>query len=456
MSAVGAGLRKEDSPDLRRRGLTVALVLLAVVAVAVLLFRGDGGYTVTAEFINAGQLVKGNEVKAGGVTVGSVKSIDVTEDGHAEVKFGISDGDYKPLRRGTQVMIKQGSLSGIANRYIDLKLGPANGEAIDDGGVIGPDQTATAVELDQIFDLFNQQTRTGLQDVFKGSAEMLRGRGNELRRGVHYLNPALSTGARLFHELTRDDRLLERFLVDSGTLVNALAQRRDDLTGVVRNLDATFGALGSQQTALAESVERLPPFMRRANTTFVNLRSALDDVDPFVDAAKPAVRRLGPVLDQARLFVRDGEPTIRDLSRTITRPGANNDLIELIQSFPPLAHAALDTQRVNGAERRGAFPETAEALNRAAPTIAFGRPYTSDFVGWMDDFSTTGGYDALGGFSRAWINLSELLYGPGPKLRQFRRCPGANEQPARDGSNVFTGAQAATLDCDPNQGSVGP
>jgi phospholipid/cholesterol/gamma-HCH transport system substrate-binding protein len=456
MSAVGAGLRKEDGPDLKGRALALALVLLAIVAVGVLLFRGDGGYTVTAEFINAGQLVKGNQVKAGGVSIGSVKSIDVSQDGHAEVELGISDDDYKPLRSGTQVMIKQQSLSGIANRYVDLKLGPAGGEEIDDGGTIGPDQTATAVEIDQIFDLFDERTRTGLQDFFKGSGEMLRGRGEELRRGVRYLNPALSTGARLFQELTRDEALLERFLVDSGTLVNTLAQRRDDLTGVVSNLNATFGALGSQQDALAESVERLPPFMRRANTTFVNVRSALDDVDPFVDAAKPAVRRLGPFLDQARLFVRDGEPTIRDLSRTITRAGPRNDLIELIRSFPPLSSVAMDRRRVNGAERRGAFPETADALNRAAPTIAFGRPYTPDFVGWMDDFSTTGGYDALGGFSRAWINLSEILYGAGPKLRQYRRCPGAGEEAARDGSNVFTGPAAEALDCDPSQRSVGP
>jgi phospholipid/cholesterol/gamma-HCH transport system substrate-binding protein len=456
MSAVGAGLRTQDSPGTGRRVLALALILLAIVAVAVLLFRGDGGYTVTAEFINAGQLVKGNQVKAGGATVGSVKSIDVSEDGHAEVKLGIDDDDYEPLRRGTQLTIKQTSLSGIANRYVDLKLGPANGEEIEDGGTIGPDQTATAVELDQIFDLFDEDTRTGLQDFFKGSADMLRGRGKELRRGVHYLNPALSTGARLFQELTRDEPLLKRFLVDSATLVNTLAQRRDDLTGVVGNLNATFGALGRQQDALAESIQRLPPFMRRANTTFVNLRSALDDVDPFVDAAKPAVRRLGPVLDEARLFVRDGEPTIRDLSRTITRRGPRNDLIELVRSFPPLAHVAMDRRRVNGAERRGAFPETAEALRRAAPTIAFSRPYTPDLVGWMDDFSTTGGYDALGGFSRAWINLSEILYGPGPKLRQFRRCPGASEAPARDGSNVFTGSAAEALDCDPSQRSVGP
>jgi phospholipid/cholesterol/gamma-HCH transport system substrate-binding protein len=456
MSAVGAGLRTEDSPDFGRRALVLVLVLLAIVAVAVLLFRGDGGYRVTAEFVNAGQLVKGNEVKAGGVAVGSVKDIDVTEDGRAKVTFSIDDADYQPLRQGTQVLIKQASLSGIANRYLDLQLGPANGEEIDDGGVIGVDDTATAVELDEIFDLFDDRTRTGLQDFFKGSAAMLQGRGRELRRGVHYLNPALSTGARLFQELTRDEALLKRFLVDSGTLVNALAERRDDLTGVVGNLNATFGALGRQQDALAESVELLPPFMRRANTTFVNLRSALDDVDPFVDAAKPAVRRLGPFLDEARLFVRDGEPTIRDLSKTIGRPGPHNDLIELIRSFPPLASEALDDRRVNGATRRGAFPETTDALNSAAPTIAFGRPYTPDFVGWMDDFSTTGGYDALGGFSRAWINLSEILYGPGPKVRQYRRCPGANEEAAADGSNVFTGDQAAALDCDPNQRSVTP
>src|ERR671913_221928 len=373
MSAVGAGLRTEEGPDSKRRALVLALVLLAIVAVAVLLFRGDGGYRVTAEFVNAGQLVKGNEVKAGGVTVGTVKDIDVSQQGRAEVTIGIDDSDYQPLRRGTRLLIKQASLSGIANRYVDLHVGPDDAEEIDDGGRIEADSTGAAVEIDQIFNMFDEETRTGLQDFFKGSAAMLRGRGKELREGIHYLNPAFSTGARLFQELTRDEALLEDFLVDSATLVNTLASRREDLTGVVRNLNSTFGALGRQQDALAESVERLPPFMRRANTTFVNLRSALDDVDPLVDAAKPAARRRGP------------------------------------------------------------FPETADALRAAAPTIAFGRPYTPDFVGWMDDFSTTGGYDANGGYSRAWINFSEILYGPGPKLRQFRRCPGANEEAAADG-----------------------
>ena len=450
---MSAGEEGGATPGVRL--LAAAAVLGAAVVVAVLLFTGGGGYTVTAEFVNAGQLVKGGEVRVAGTAVGTVKQIDVSQNGLAEVKFTVND-DFAPLRNGTQAIIRPTSLSGIANRYVDLQLGPQDGAEIPDGGHIGTNDTETAVELDEVFSLFDKDTRKSLQDVIRGEANTFRGRGPELRRGIHYLNPALSTGARLFEELTRDNQLLKRFLVDSGTLVNTLASRRDDLTGVVRNLNTTFGALGSQQSALAESVERLPPFLRRANSTFVNLRAALDDVDPLVDAAKPVARRLGPFLSQARPFAADAAPTIRDLSRTIRQPGSTNDLIELIDSFPPLSRVALNNQNVNGASRPGAFPQTTSALTAATPTLAFARPYTPDFVGWLDDFSTTGAYDALGSFSRAWINLSELLYGPGPKTHQYRRCPGADEMPAADGSNVFSASEAAALHCDPSQRSVGP
>jgi phospholipid/cholesterol/gamma-HCH transport system substrate-binding protein len=455
MGVGGDDLRDERGASPVVRALVAALILIAAALIVILLLAGGGGYRVTAEFVNAGQLVKGSEVRVAGVTVGTVEEIAVSENGTAEVTFTVED-DYAPLRQGTSATVKPTSLSGIANRFVDLQLGPDSGEDIEDGGKIGADHTASAVELDEVFSLFDRETRSSLRGFIKGQADTLRGRGAELRAGIHYLNPALSTGSRLFGQLTRDEPLLKRFIVDSATLVNALAQRRGDLTGVVSNLNATFGALGSQQAALAESVERLPPFLRRTNTTFVNLRAALDDVDPLVDAAKPVAKRLGPFLDQARMFAHDGEPTIRDLSRTIRTAGSGNDLIELIDSFPRLSRVALDDQNVNGAERPGAFPQTTTALAAAAPTIAFARPYTPDFVGWLDDFSTTGGYDAVGGFSRAWINLSELLYGPGPKVGQFRRCPGANEAPAADGTNVLSADEAAALDCDPSQRSVGP
>src|SRR5919109_20332 len=148
------------------RVVAIGLLVAAVVLVAVLLFRGDG-YTVTGAFLSGGQLVEGNPVKVSGATIGSVEDIRISDDGQALVRFSVDD-EYAPLRRGTRAIIRQNSLSGIANRFIDLHLGPADGAEIDDGGRLGPDETQTAVEIDEVFGIFDPRTRQALRDTIKG------------------------------------------------------------------------------------------------------------------------------------------------------------------------------------------------------------------------------------------------------------------------------------------------
>ena len=447
------------------RVAAVGAVIAAVALLAIVLF-GDagGGYTVKAKFINAGQIVKGNPVQTGGSPIGSVKDIKITDDGQAEITFSVED-DYAPLRRGTRAAIRQFSQSGIANRYIDLAFPgtPKNGEELEeipDGGQIGTDETETAVDLDQLFNTLDPETREALQEFFRGQADQFRDAGDQANLGFRYLNPALSTSSRLFNELTRDTPVLESFLVDSSRLVTALAERRDDLAALVSNANATTRALGNQKEALAESIELLPPFMRRANTTFVNLRAALDDVDPLVEASKPVAKLLGPFLDQARGFAADAEPTVADLRTAVRRPGRGNDLIELTNTLVPLAEMAVETRQrtidpggvdVSVGETRGAIQETVEAFKAAAPVISLARSYSVDFVGWLDDFSTTGGgFDALGAYARGQINFSEFLPVPFPgpvREDEIRRCPGSAEPPAADGSNVLSADEQAALDC---------
>jgi phospholipid/cholesterol/gamma-HCH transport system substrate-binding protein len=463
----------------------VGAVVAAIVVVAVLLFgSGDGGYTVKAHFINASQLVKGNQVQIAGSSVGTIDDIALTDEGQAVVTMSIQD-DYAPLRNGTEAVIRQASLSGIANRYVDLRMPPgdsSNTAEIPDGGEIGIDRTTTAVDLDQVFALFDPPARKAVQDFFKGSAAEFKGKEEQQRLAYHYLNPALSTSSRLFNELNRDNPLLSRFLVDSSKLVTALAEKRDDLTNLITNANTTFRALGDEKVALAEAISRLPGFMRQANTTFVDVRSALDDVDPLVDASKPVAKKLGPFLDELRPLARDARPTVRDLSRIVFQKGADNDLNDLQHTFPPLKAAALDTKTRSidfgtGAKNvgrvRGAFPEISEALTDSAPLIAFGRPYTVDFDGWADDFSTTGSYDALGGFSRTFnvfnafdatantatfvpldqrfVNLQNTV-----RANQFKRCPGAAEEPAPDGSNVWSAEEMRAMDCEESGRATGP
>jgi phospholipid/cholesterol/gamma-HCH transport system substrate-binding protein len=437
----------------------VGAIVLAIVLVGLVLFAGGGigGYQVKARFINAGQLVKGNPVQVGGVPIGSVKGIKITDNGEAEVTLGI-DGDHAPLRQGTRAEIRQFSQSGLANRYIDLSLPPQSNDKIPDGGVIPTDKTVTQVDLDELYNTLDAPTRKALQQFFKGSADQWRNVSGDANVGFEYLNPALSTSRRLFNELTKDTPLLQRFLVDSSRMVTALASRRDDLAGLIGNLNDTTRALGSQKEALAESIGRLPPFMRRANTTFVNLRSTLNAVDPLVDASKPVAKRLGPFLSQARAFAADAKPTVRDLSVTIHKAGAANDLINLMQTFPPLAEIATVKKNRSYApggkkyavgDVRGAFPESVDALKGGASEIGFARPYTTDFLGWFDDFSTTGGgFDALGATARGFITMSEFLHKDSLAYKQYKRCPGSAEAPAKDGSNVLSQAERDRLGCD--------
>jgi len=444
--------------DLIVRAAALAAVLVVAVAVAVTLLGGPGGgYTVKADFQNAAQLVKGNLVQTGGAPVGKVTNIDLTPDGQARVTMKIKD-DYAPLRRGTLATVRQASLSGVANRYIDLRMAPQAAKKIPDGGVIGQDSTTTAVDLDQVFNTFDPETRKALQGVIKGSANQFKGKGKEFNEGIAYLNPSLAASSRLFREINRDTPLLERFIVSSSQLVTDIADRHDDLAGLVDDLATTTTAIGNQSQALSESIGRLPDFERRANTTFVNLRAALDDLDPLVDDSKPVAKKLRPFLAELRPLARDARPTINDLSKIVRRPGDANDLIELTNLQPALRDVTTRKVKVNGKERDGAFKASQDALKGNTPEFAFFRPYTPDLLGWFDDFSHSGVYDALGAVSRVAIHANAFaLTGAGgagqfevipPELRgkaleatldreQNNRCPGGGEHKSDDGTGPY-------------------
>jgi phospholipid/cholesterol/gamma-HCH transport system substrate-binding protein len=462
----------------------VGAVVAAIVIAALLLFRGGGGYRVTAEFQNAAQLVSGNPVTIGGVSAGSVEKIEITDNGRAKVEISVKE-DYEKLPAETQAVIRQASQSGIANRYVELQLPPNNkrsGKEIEDGGEIPATRTTTQVELDELFNTLDPDTRDAVTHFFRNSAKQFKGKEQQQREVYKYLNPALSTSSRLFNELNRDSPLLADFLRDSEKLVTALAERRDDLSGLVLNANRTFRALSAERAALGEAIARFPDFMRTSNTVFVNLRAALDDVDPLVDASKPVARQLRPFLDELRPLAADAKPTIRDLSNTLLRRGPDNDLLNLQSTLPPLASTALDTRErrpnfgtgpISVGEKRGSFPQTVDALNDAAPIIGHGRPYTPELIGWFDDFSTSGPFDAQGGFSRAQVvfNIQNLtqdtpalidlpnrdqVFGQLAKIGQFRRCPGAAEQPAGDGSNVWSAAEQQAFDCAEEDRATGP
>ncbi len=378
----------------------LAAVVIVIVAVAVIVLQGGSTYKVRAVFQSASQIVNGDLVEVSGASIGTVSDISLTSDGQAQLTLQINNQDYMPLRQGTRATIRETSLSGIANRYVDLSLGPGVAPKLSDGSVIPAASTTSEVDLDQLFNTLDGPTRVGLQNVLQGSASQLAGQSHTAQLAYQYLNPAIATSSMLFSELNRDTGRFTTFINKSGSLVTDLAQRSGDLSGLVVHLGATTQALAAQRTTLAQSIQRLPGFMRLANTTFVNLRSALDDLRPLVDVSKPVAPKLQKLLVQLRPLAQDSVPTVRDLSNIISRPGTANDLIELTRLGVPLVNASVRTTTVNGKQRPGAFPQSVTALNQSTPQLATARPYAVDLTGWFEGFTHPGQDDANGGVSR--------------------------------------------------------
>jgi phospholipid/cholesterol/gamma-HCH transport system substrate-binding protein len=457
-----------------RRVAAVAAVVVAVVAVVLILLGSGSSYQVRAVFINASQIVTGDQVQVAGNPIGRVSSISLTPNGQAQLTLKITNSAFMPLKEGTEATVRQTSLSGVANRYVDLRLGPASARSIPDNGVITTNNTTSAVDLDQLFNTLNAPTLKGLQDVIQGSALQYAGRGKLAQAGWAYLNPAIASSAALFAEIDRDTGSFTNFIVKSGKLVTTLSQRSSALSGLVSNLATTTEAVASQRTALAQSIQRLPGFMRLANRTFANVRHALDVLTPLVNATKPVAPRLQELLTQLEPLAEDAVPTVHDLAQVISRPGPNNDAIDLTKLGVPLAAATVRDVKANGKTRPGAFPQTVTALNDFTPELATARPYAVDLTGWFEGFSHPGTIDANGAASRVAATLGvlsaadsslldalplqqqiseviRLLTGPGGGLTAFQgdRCPGSIER----GALFFP---ESGFPCNPSQVPTGP
>lgn len=443
-----------------------AAIVLALGIAALLLVGGGDEYTVKARFQSATQMVKGNVVQISGKPVGLVKSIELTPDGEAELELAIDD-EFAPLRRGTQVSLRLPSLSSAAGRYVDLAVPDGRiTETIPDGGLIDQSKTNSAIDLDHLFNLFDAKTRKGLTKTLRGLGESYSGRGEDISGGWKYLNPSLVAARRLFDEVNRDTPLLERFLVAQSKLVTDLADRKESLSMLVDRLATASGAIAREESSLSKAVAELPTFLRRGNTTFVNLRSTLDEVAPLVEESKPVAPRLRKVLAELRPFARDATPTFHELADVVGRKGADNDLYDLARSVPALRNIAIGPVQRNGAQREGSFPTATKSLRGYTPQFAFFRPYATDLTGWFDDFSHSGAYDANGSFSRSSISVNAFAAVNGvlkeipPELRaaafnavvavdQRERCPGSVERgtlwkPSPD------------FNCDETEGPVGP
>jgi phospholipid/cholesterol/gamma-HCH transport system substrate-binding protein len=441
----------------------IAALAVAVLALAIVFLNGGSGHQYTLIFQNAGQLVPDNQVLIGGSPVGSVESIELTDDNLAEVHVQVD----QQLHEGTTAVIRATSLSGVANHYVSISPGPNSSPALDEGAELGLGSTTTPIDIDQFFNTFPPSVRKGLANFIQGNSTWYSGRGEDANESFKYFGPALNRVSAFAGELNADQRLLSRFIVSSSRLTTAIAGRGEQLSSAINHANTAFDAIASQNLAFDQTLRRLPPVMRQANTTFVNLRAALDDLDPLVETAKPATKNLAPFLAELRPVFAKLVPFTHNLQLTVDKPGKGNDAADLLGTLP-------DVQQ----QSSKAFPHSQDAIAAFQPNLNFIRSYTPDIFNAIGKIGQiTGYYDGNGHYARvatATQNLFKYNAGtlePISKSQQYevfggsasvhRRCPGGATQSAADGSNPYTnpphaGSSVSPSECNPKDAPPGP
>jgi phospholipid/cholesterol/gamma-HCH transport system substrate-binding protein len=313
--------------------------------------------------------VKEADVRMAGVNVGKVKQKELGPGGRTTRVTMEIDNRFAPIGRDARAILRQKSLLGES--YVEITPGSPEAEDLDDGGTLPQSQVDDTVELDEVFRVFDPDTRKAFQEWLHEAGIATTGTfARDFNDSLGNAAPFFEGGADLLRPLAEQEVALRRVVRDTGRVFDAVSREDGQLRGLITGGEATFGALASRDDALAETFQVFPTFLRETRATLLRLEAFARNTDPLVrDLREPA---------------QDLAPTLRDLG------DLSPDLETLFRHFDPLVRAS--RRGVPAAERflRGAEP-VLEATHVFMPELNPILSYLSFARMQLAQFMTIGG-----------------------------------------------------------------
>lgn len=310
-----------------------------------------------AWFEDASPLIKGNDVKMGGVKVGSITSIEV-EDGKAKVGLSL-DEEVLPLHKDAEARVRPLGLLG--ERYVEIQRGSADSGAMEDGGEIPVSRTSRATDLDEVLNAVDDPTSTALAALVTTLGEGVKGNGGDIDEAVKALAPALGDVGQLSSILNGQTDVLNELVASLEPVSRALAAGDgEELDTLVDSADKLLGATAKQEKNLDSTIRELPSSLKEARQTLRSLSAATDATTPnlkalrpttsklstlsqeltaFSEATDPALKGLDPVLSQAEALIADARPLAKSLS------AQSGDLRTTVHQAKPVVNELLGNFR---------------------------------------------------------------------------------------------------------------
>lgn len=217
-------------------------------------------YEISAELTDASGLLRGDVVKAAGVTVGRVEEIGI-RDGIAVVTVTIDEGTELPADLGAQVRFR----NLVGQRMITLTApSPATGRT-EPGDVIPLERTEGAFDLSALFNglrpLIRSTNPEDINTVTRALTQALSGRADEV----------------------------EGFLANVGDISTSLASKDRELAVMLDALNEVTGELNGRDEQLQRTLSDLDDFL-------ADLQASRGELDAALVTLDDAATRLGRVV----------------------------------------------------------------------------------------------------------------------------------------------------------------
>ncbi len=374
------------SPTPRPRRLLVIAAALGVTAAGALaaVLPGSDDIAVTAVFADASPLYPGNTVRASGVTVGEVESVDLV-DGRAHVRMRLEDS-VLPLHTDARATITEQDLLG--ERFIALEKGSTAAPALDSRTATIPESnTSRTVDLQSILNGVDDPTGTALASLVTTLGEGTNGRGADIAGAVRALEPTMNRAQDLSRLLDDQNELLTRLVDTTEPVLGAIAA--DDgraLDGLVGSADRSLGVVAHNQAAVKAALERAPATLASAQATLARVAGVADKTTPTLAAMRPVTQNLTDVSGELHRFADAADPALASLQPVL------DEGQRLIDEAAPVAEAL----RPAGQDIRTTAAGGREFVLTGASGPAFG-----DLMEFVKNWAlTTNGYDGLGHYFR--------------------------------------------------------
>ncbi len=335
-------------------------------------------YRFSADFEEAITLSEEADVRISGVSVGKVKEIELPEDGNAARAVIELEPEYAPISSDARAILRQKTLLG--ETYVELTPGTQTDpegtaeltevsglsgddavEPLPEGGHLADTQVAEQVQIDEIFNALDEETRSAFQAWMKNSGIAIEGRGLDLNNSFGNLGPFTEDASDVLATLREQEQALRTIVASTGQVFEALTARDQELAGAIVGSNRTFRALASRDEELADTFQVLPTFENESRLT-------LERLERFARNAGPLFRDLRPV-------ARDLSPTLRDLRRL--SPNARR----LFENLDPLIDASIE-----------GLPALRSILDQLRPTLEAMDPFLANLnpvVRYLDYQSAT-------------------------------------------------------------------